>query len=245
MSARSRIAWAAATAGVLALGYLAQGTLAASGGTPANKAYVSGSSLEIMSTVATPGNPATLEKELGTAHVKMSNPTDLLLTVSAECALWTNVATQGDDDNEAIARVEVWITIDGKVVPVAADDTGTVDNDDPDKQSSKGHVVFCNRAQRLKTEGFTEDSEQDNVIRLYNRTRTANAFTWGALNVGSGYDSPANGNNILDIVVHARLVAKVGSSMAAQTVDNPAAKAAVGKRTLVVEPTKMAHNATL
>lgn len=227
---------------------------AGAAGSPANKVWVAGSTLEIMTAgLSAPGTESKDEVVLSHGQARFSNPTDLRISVTAECALWTNTATTGDDDSEAKARVEMWVTLDGKVVPVSADDTGA-DNGplfDPATQGPAGHVVFCNRANRMKTEGFTSNDNSGLIIRSYNRSRSANGFNWGALNVGTsqtdgGYDDPANGRNLLDVVVHARLSDSLADSKVtdANGAESPYAKAAVGKRTLFVEPVKMSNSAT-
>lgn len=113
--------------------------------------------------------------ELLSSTLKTSSPTDLMLSVSAECALWTDVATTGNDSATAISRVEMWLEVDGKVVPVNSTDTATGDTGTPLEvgQAEAGHVVFCNRAFGATTSNF---DDEDATIRLFNRTRQANAF---------------------------------------------------------------------
>jgi hypothetical protein len=242
----------AITALMVALFY-ANRDSAGAAGSPANKVWVAGSTLEVMTAgLNAPGTESQDEVVLSHGQARFSNPTDLRISVAAECALWTNTATTGDDDSEAKARVEVWVTLDGKVVPVSSDDTGADSGPlfDPANQGPAGHVVFCNRANRMKTEGFTSADNSGLIIRSYNRSRSANGFNWGALNVGvsqadGGYDDPANGRNLLDIVVHARLSDSLTDAKTTDAQpDSPYAKAAVGKRTLFVEPVKMSNSAT-
>src|SRR2546427_200152 len=90
--------------------------------------------------------------------------------------------------------------------------------DDPDS----GKVVFCNRAFKISAPLFAPE-----VIKLFQKTRSTHAFNWGALNVGNG---------IHTLVVKAQLDASV-------TGVGTFAQAAVGKRTLVVEPAKLANDA--
>jgi len=234
---------------------------------PANKVWVAASGLDWLNTALQVGDGANVVADdivLAKASAKFSNPTDLRISVTSECALWTNTATTGDDDSEAKARVEYWIEIDGLVVPVSADDEPAPASNDPDERATTGHVVFCNRAARMKTEfietGFPgcvddecaepdADDEDDIRIRSYNRTRTANAFNWGALDVGRDYD--VDGDNRLTIELHARLAAQVIDEVAENSdesdenngVDSPAAMAAIGKRTMFIEPVKMANDA--
>ena len=89
---------------------------------------------------------------------------------------------------------------------------------DPDN----GKVVFCNRAFKISAPLVGPE-----VVSLYQKTRSTHAFNWGALNVGNG---------IHTLVVKARLDASV-------TGIGTFAQAAVGKRTLVVEPAKLANDA--
>ncbi len=266
----------AITALVVAL-YFANRDAAQATHSPANKVWVSASKVEFMHT--SPGPATATEKItersdeviLAQGRGKFSHPSDLRISVTSECALWTNTATFGDDDAESKARVEVWVTIDGKVVPVSIDEEdppaanptvltpGTVDP--ADQASQQGRVVFCNRATRMKTENIETttvpapqgaptadgDEEDDVVIRSYNRTREANGFNWAALNVGSVYDTnyQGNGKGIVLIEVHARLASSLRDADSQDNSgDSPMAAAAVGKRTLFVEPVKMANDAS-
>lgn len=246
---------------------------------PANKVWVSASKVEFMHSQADPTDSEVITEEnhviLAQGKGKFSNPTDIRLSVTSECALWTNTATFGDDDAESKARVEVWVTIDGKVVPVSLDEEGqpappptpvigaTVD---PNNQADQpGRVVFCNRATRMKTENIEQttvgpgapapgedpqddaDDEDDIVIRSYNRSRSANGFNWAAMNVGSVYDTnyQGNGKGTVLIEVHARLATSLRDADNQDAIaGEPMAMAAVGKRTLFVEPVKMANDAS-
>lgn len=133
---------------------------------PANKVSASGSETEVVR--ATPGsNVVTILTEV----VKTSKPTDLILGVTAECAITTDVTTVGSDDQTAVGDVKVWIEIDGQPVPVSSAD------------ADKGKVVFCNRTYQRQT-ALGSDDEEDS-IRTFMATRAANGFNWMALNVGS------------------------------------------------------------
>jgi hypothetical protein len=88
-----------------------------------------------------------------------------------------------------------------------------------------GRVVFCNRAYERQTSGF---DDQDATIKTFLETRNANAFNWMALNVGNGIHTVA-----------------VKGELTKEQTDNAMAKAAVGNRTLLIEPTKAAHNESL
>lgn len=185
---------------------------------PANKASIAGSTLQEIS----PNQEVELLKE----KIRTSDKADLILQVTMECSIITDVVTTGNDDDRAEGSVVVWVSIDNSpwttAVPVAGDD---------------GKVTFCNR---MHQQVFTGDDD----LETYLRTKEANGFNWMALNVGSG---------IHTVRVKASLV---GTPECVDDQDPPqsivpqeatgttCAKAIVGKRTLVVEPTKAANDET-
>jgi hypothetical protein len=188
---------------------------------PANKVQVAGSAVQFMHSELVEAGQPTDRVRLLTGSIKTSKPTDLIFQVTAECALWTNIGTVGNGISEAFAQVLIWVEVDGQPVKVSSDDTG----------EDAGKVVFCNRAFRSETTNFDDDDEDDEIA-LFMRDRHANGFNWTKLNLGSGPHS---------IEVFAELTTQV-------TEDDPAeafADAAVGKRTLVVEPTKLANDAVI
>ena len=166
--------------------------------------------------------------------VRVSSTQDLVLQLTAECSIMTQLTTDtAENSSNAFGSVRFRITIDGTPVLVATDDNNASEddaNDAPDDPAEPGEVTFCNRAyQRTVTDAEGEngavDTEQDFI-----RSRTANAFNWLATDIGFNYDDPANGNNIVEIVVLAdydTAASGVGDS----------AQAYVGSRTLIAEPT--------
>lgn len=196
---------------------------------PADKVVASGSVLEKFDSDDQP-------VELLSGTLRTSKPTDLMLQVSLECSILTKLVTGpsttpgATDTATAQGRVEVWVEIDPAgpavpyTVPVTSDSNGDGTFDDPDD----GEVVFCNRIySRTVTDGEDEkdglDEESDFI-----RTRNANAFNWLALDLGSG---------IRTITVRARLTIA--------TFGDATAEALVGKRTLIVEPAKLANDASV
>lgn len=159
--------------------------------------------------------------------MKVSSPTDLILSLTAECAILTSVATLGDGTSEAFGQVEMQITIDGRPVPVQDSTFGNPQGDDD------GSVVFCNRLQRQRTAGFDDTGEDDNEIESFLNTRHANGFNWISINPAR-YD--ANSDNILEIVVLGTFETNVVSDPGAALAQ---AVAVVGNRSLVVEPVKL------
>lgn len=129
---------------------------------PADKVSAAGSTTEVFDS---DDQPVTL---LST-EMRTSSPSDLVLQVTAECSIVTDVTTTGSDSQHAAGTVAVWAEIDGERVPVAGSDSG--------------EVVFCNRMYQRDTELF---DDEDATIRTYIETRAANAFNWVWLDTGNG-----------------------------------------------------------
>lgn len=204
------IVLAIALAGVVAGHALADNSN--SNAKPADKMAVDGSTLEVMTTEVSEG--ATSEEHtILSGQMKTSTVTDLVFQITAECALWTDVTTVGNDESQAVATVNVWVELDGEPVPVT------------EAQPEDADVVFCHRDYEVVTENW---DDEDAVTERYLETRHANAFNWITLNVGNGEH---------DIEVKAQLEAHVDGSGTAQ--------AAIGDRTLVADPVKLAPNAEI
>ena len=176
-------------------------------------------------------------------QLRVSSPADFIINLSAECAIITQLitgATNGNGDTTSSATVEgtveLWVEIDGKPVPVAGDPNGNGDD---------GDVVFCNESRGRKVTDDEDAMDGQDEIADYNSARQANAFQWLATNVGFAYDDVAlNGQNIIDVTVHARFTDTDGTDCdalaigEASTFTQTCSNAFVGKRTLIVEHTK-------
>lgn len=184
------------------------------GSNAANKAAASGSALEILSAPLVEGFESQEVTILDT-QIKTSKPQDLIISVTLECALWTNVRTDGNDMAESMARVKVWVEIDGAPVAVSSDDDG----------EDQGKVVFCDRTHRQEV---TNLDNENHTLEQYLRTRTANGFNWVVLDAGSATH---------DVEVIAQLETEVtGLGMA---------QAGIGKRTLVIDPVRFPVGTTI
>lgn len=182
---------------------------------PADKAAATGSTLEVMESATSDGSFSEVHTLLST-EMRTSSTTDLILQFSAECALWTDVTTVGNDESEAVATVNTWIEIDGEPVAVSSHE----------QAGDEGVVTLCHRDYRVETMHF---DDENTTIERYLETKHANAFNWAELDVGSG---------VHNVTVKAQLEGH------AQADDGEAhAKALIGKRTLVIEPVKMANDA--
>lgn len=181
---------------------------ATSNAQPANKMAASGSAI----VYSQPGQVVTLL----TGSLKTSSLEDIVVSASMECDILTSVTTVGNDDTFAFGEVLAWIEVDGHPIPVGWTDNG----------ADAGKVVFCNRAHEQTTSGF--DVDKNATITSFIQTRSANSFTWTALNLASG-----------DHTVELKAFLTETAS------NHGVAKALVGKRSLVVEPTKLANNAVI
>ena len=257
------------------VGLLLIGALFASQGAfashePANKTAAAGSDLDVINA---DGEHVILEDT-----IRVSSSQDAVISVTSECSILTSLITGDDESNvagttppmsqdtaRAFGQVEIYVTIDGKRVPVAADDAAAPDvNNDPEgtpvaaNEDEQGEVVFCNRAYQRTVQdrngGGNDEGQTENDIdieRDYIRTRTANGFNWLAQDIGFTYDESGvqNGNNIVVVQV----IAEYDTTHSGTT--NPAthqacattpgqettcAQAYVGSRTLIVEPTNVA-----
>jgi hypothetical protein len=172
---------------------------------PADKVSAAGST----GVVAAPGQSVTLLQD----QIKTAKPTDLILSVTAECTITTELTTVGNDNQFSSGLVRVWVEIDGKPVPVSQDDNVAGD---------VGKVNFCDRLEERETTLF---DDEDATIRTLQRVGQSAGFNWMALDVGAA--------------VHTITVKADLTTTASQ---DASALAAVGKRTLIIEPTKAAND---
>ena len=197
-------------------------TTADAGHEPANKGAAAGSDLD------TVGEDTLLLSET----MRVSSPEDLIVSVTAECSILTELTTNNDSLNSAaFGSVRLRVEIDGKEVPVANDDDASSEDDADDDDDEIGEVTFCNRAYERTVADEEDPADGVDEEHDYIRTRTANAFNWLALDTGVNYDDPANGNNIITV----ELFADYDTS----TVGEAVAEAFVGSRTMIIEPLKL------
>lgn len=184
---------------------------------PADKVTVAASNLQ-----AVPGADTTIL----TAQMRTSTPEDLILQLTLECSILTQVSTTGTATSSASGTILVWVDIDGHRVPVVSLPSEK-NAQKPPTPADNGQVTFCNRdAQQSVTDG--DSTGGSDTITEYLNTKEANGFNWAAYNVGNG---------IHTLTVHASLSA-VSSNPPGST-----ASGYVGNRTLVVQPTSLALNA--
>jgi hypothetical protein len=150
-----------------------------------------------------------------TAQMKTSTVADLKLSVTSECTILSQITNMGSSTQNYIAKVELWVTVDGHPVPVVPAPT-TTGASGGSGGADDGSVVFCNR-EFMRTTTFDTHNES---IKDVENTEQSNAFNWVALNVGNGVHS---------IVVHARFTDTNGTDASAHGV--------ISKRSLTVDTT--------
>jgi hypothetical protein len=192
---------------------------------PANKGAAAGSDIDEISDA----------EPILSETMKVASPEDVIINVSTECSILTELTTNNDSLNSmAFGSVRLWVEIDGRRVPVAVNDTA-VDGDDEVEddgdESDIGEVTFCNRAYERTVADDEDPADGVDSEHDYIRTRTANSFQWLALDTGVVYDDPSNGNNVLTV----ELWADFDTTTAGEAV----ADAFVGSRTMIIEPVKV------
>lgn len=169
---------------------------------------------------------------LMTTTVRNAKTTDLVLQVSMECSIITDNVILGSDQPGAQesalteGTVRIWIEIDGKIVPIIS--SSSQSQSPPPAGDETDKVTFCNRVFN-RTVQDTEDPEDGyDRSRDYIETKSANAFNWVQLNVGSGT------HNVT-----------VYGDLSHFSTSGSAASAYVGNRSLVGIPGKFANDATI
>jgi hypothetical protein len=210
---------------LFAAGFVVNQATGASAGLPADKPFAAASKTVKFS-------PST-RTQLLTATVRNSKPSDIVLQVSMECSIITDniilgSATPGaDQTSTTTGTVRAWIEIDGQVVPIISSSSPpqtppTAGGDDTDK------VTFCNRVFERTVKDQESPQNGIDYSRDYLETKTATAFNWVRLNMGSGVHT---------ITVYGDLshFSTTGST----------ASAYVGNRSLIGLPGKFANDATI
>ena len=234
MTKRRKIVALAAAAACVPAALIGQSAIATH--TPADKVVAAGGKTEVFSANGTNQVGA----ELLRVRLKTSKPTDLMMHVSAECEVFTQHTRDGKTSiNQAAGSARLWLEFDGKIVPIQSaseppqDPAAQPSGDESDK------VTFCEREEEYnKTDNSLVCLEpappaplpnQCEFESWFQRTKSANAFNWVRLNAGSGEHT---------IVLRGDVITSNSSSAG----DLSDVRAAVGNRTLIVEPTKMSND---
>lgn len=212
---------------VVAIAYLVAREPVQANHTPADK--VSGGSSEIVKVPIGPvvGAGTDANNIIGPVTVRSSKPSDMILAVTLECSILTEV-TSNTAATSATAEglIRVWVVIDNVVVPITTTSTSPPQNP-PAAGNDSDKVTFCNRVHRLsQTDAEAENGAVDTTTSFI-ETKEANAFNWLRFNMGSG---------IHEI--------KVRADLDTSTVNTATASGYVGNRTLIGQPAKLANDAS-
>jgi hypothetical protein len=220
---------------VAALAAVVVGSQAVATHSPADKVVASGASL---SRVDEGTNQTILS-----ANIKSSKPSDLMIHVSAECAVETRHFRDGKmTNNEAEGTARLWVEIDGKIVPIQAASSPPQDPGAQPAGGDRDKVTFCHRAEGYdKADGNPLCIESTTgppptpamgceTEEWFQNTKSANAFNWVRLNVGSGDHT---------VTLKADVTELAGSTTPGEVSE---AEAYIGNRTMIIEPTKMAND---
>ncbi|MCA1822772.1 MAG: hypothetical protein ABR520_09555 [Mycobacteriales bacterium] len=196
----------------------------ASASLPADKPFAAASKLVRFS----PGTRVPLLS----ATVRNSKPTDIVLAVTMECSILTDNVILGSDTpgaQESAATegtVRAWLEIDGQVVPIISQSSPPQSPPPPGDDTDK--VTFCNRVFNRTVADRESPPNGIDYSRDYIETKTATAFNWVRLNVGSGVHTVALYGDLSHF-------ATTGST----------ASAYVGNRSMIGLPGKFANDATV
>lgn len=166
------------------------------------------------------------------ATVKNAKPTDMILLVSLECSIITDNVIPGSTTPGGTASatttgtVRTWITVDGKIVPIIS--SSSPPQNPPPSGDDTDKVTFCNRVFNRTVQDSEDPQDGYDGSRDYIATKSANAFNWVRLNMGSGTHT---------IVLHGELTHSFspGSN----------ASAYVGNRSMIGQPGKFANDAVI
>jgi hypothetical protein len=182
--------------------------------TPADK-VVASASIDDIAFVA-PGEAVLLLEE----SFRTATTSDLLLQISSECSIVTEVTTRGNQLSSAQGQLRYNLTIStdgGPERPIGVAETSTHPTEPG--TGDDGNVVFCDRQYERETSLF---DDPDATIRTFMETRAANAFNWVHLNAGRG--------------IH---TVKLYATYTENNVNDGDATGVVGRRTMIIEPVKM------
>lgn len=205
---------------------------------PANKVVAAGQKV-----LTVDGDtPSATGTEIMKSTFKTSGPTDLMVHVTLECAILTELNNQGGTNpgrtsfTEAEGRIRVWLEFDGKIVAIDQLSTNPQPSDPADVGDDFDKVTFCLNKRKQGLSDAEDPQDGHDTLYTYLRTKQANAFNWIIMNTGGWSNS-----NIHTLVVKADLQTVTGATPGSTAT----ATGFVGNRMLIAEPTKMSNHASV
>lgn len=217
----SKVFWALMA---VALAFTLTSNAADANHTPANK-VVADASIDDIEFVTPEQDVPILRQKLRT-----SRPADLLLQVSSECSIVTDVVTNGNESSAARGKLSYYLEIateGGATRRVGVQETSGPAN--TGGEDDDGEVIFCDRTYGRDVENLGETNTDDARIRTYMDTRNANAFNWLAFNVGSGVHT---------VTLYANYDNALAEDSEFTTNSDSSSQGVVGRRTLIIEPVR-------
>ena len=217
-------------------------TTKADAGLPADKVTVAGSTLAVVGA----GQTQTILST--TMHT--SNPEDLVLQLTSECSIVTQVFTSGTAAATASGEVDMQAFVDGNPVPIVSLPGQNAQS--PTTGKDDGRVVFCDR---VNTQNFVDGDSTSNTaedqLTEYQKTKQTNAFNWAAFNVGAGTHTVSVSATFCTYTAASTTQPPACTTGAAAPTSctvpgnmSTCADAIIGNRTFIVDPTSLAQNQT-
>jgi hypothetical protein len=193
--------------------------------TPADKVVASGDKTIVMG----PSAPVTIL----TATLKTSKPTDLILNVNMECSIFTSLVTggtgvMGSDTATATGDIRAWVEIDDVIVPINS--MSSPPQNPPLPGDPTDGVTFCNRTYSRTVSDTENPLDGQDMESDFIDTKSSNSFTWLRLNLGN---------------LPAPHKIEVVATLTESATPDATAQAMIGNRSLIVEPAKLANDATI
>lgn len=192
---------------------------------PADKVAAGSSKIQAVPIATTAGAGTNANNIIGPVTIKTSKPTDLMLHVSLECSILTDVTSSNSTlSSSAEGLIRVWVVIDDTtIVPISS--SSSPPQDPPPGGTDSDKVTFCNRVHQLSQQDAENPTDGVDTTRSFIRTKNANAFNWLRLNMGSGLHE-----------------IEVRADLATPTSGTATAEGFVGNRVLLIEPAKLAND---
>ena len=144
-----------------------------------------------------------------------------------------------EQENPECEEIDETVTGPGANGEVRAD----IDTQDPTKSSAEADFGTEDREIATIRDPGTGEQCDDGLdgLEFFQRTRQANGFNWFAVNGGTYYDDPANGQNVLDIVLYGSVT---GYCEYDDYYDDEYcwANGLVGDRTMIIQPVQAANH---